>query len=90
MRPAEHLAAFRVRQVEGDVTLVQVGAGEHATPLVPVVAHLGDSAGEAKAVRPAGRLNLDDVRAERAEVHRAVGAGPERAEIDDAQPGEWQ
>jgi hypothetical protein len=65
-------------QVDGDPALVAVDRREDR-------AHPGGAAQSPQVVAAAGTLELDDVRAEIAEEHRAVRAGDDAGQVEDAQ-----
>jgi hypothetical protein len=65
-------------QVDGDAALVAVDRGEaqgHAVLAIAEVAHV---------IAAARSLHLDDVGAEVGEHHRAVGAGDDPGQVEDA------
>ena len=80
--PQHELAALGLREVDGHRPLARVGAVERGAVLHPVGVGRRPHGGEAHAVGPAGRLDLDHVGAERRELVRARGPGPERGEVE--------
>ena len=86
----EVLDAVESGEVDREVTLVEVGGLPDAAAVVGVVAVLQQRAREPEAVGTLDRLDLDHVGAEGTQVHPGVRPGPQRAQIDDPQPGERQ
>ena len=84
-QPARQIGTFGPAEVERHVTQADVRAVGDRRPFEDLrIAEL-DAAGEAHAVRPLDRLDLDDVGAHRRQVGRDERPGPERDERHDAQ-----
>ncbi len=82
-QPAHGGVGLRLFQVEGHGALVAV---EDAMPGGGVTI---EGRQKADHVRPRGRLDADDIRAQVGQDHRGVGAGQERGEVEDFEGAEW-
>ena len=88
-QPREDLRAGLALEVGGDAALVALELQEQRALLGPAARRLHERPDRAQEVTR-GRLQLHDLRAEVAELHRAERAGDPLRDIDDAQAVEGQ
>jgi hypothetical protein len=89
-QPVQHFTPGGALQVERQTLLIRVEAREDRRLLPPLLFADGDACDQPGAVRPAGRLHMDDVGAQHRQNVRARRSRPERRHVQNAQPLERQ